>query len=93
MSETFESATGLSLHSERWNGWDRIRVDRTGLFIAAPKSHFNLDGLKKTSKFSFNLVTIQKDPIVFRYCRGGIQVITKWGLEAGDESLVNPVIN
>jgi hypothetical protein len=93
LSGEFESMTGLSLHSSTWSGWDKISIDHNGLFIAAPKSHFNLKGLKKTSKFSFNLVTIQKDPIVFRYCRGGIQVLTKWGLEASDESLVNPVTN
>lgn len=28
-----------------------------------------------------------KDPIVFRYVNGGIQVITKWGIEAEDKIL------
>lgn len=68
---------------------------RTGLFIAAPKSHFNLQGLKKDKKFGFMDVTIKeyKDPIVFRYCRGGLQVLSKWGLEASDEILLNPINN
>lgn len=68
---------------------------RTGLFIAAPKSHFNLKGLKKDKKFGFMNVTIKeyKDPIVFRYCRGGLQVLSKWGLEASDEILLNPINN
>lgn len=68
--------------------------DRQGLFIAAPKSHFNLDGLKVNGlgAFSFQLVPV-KDPIVFRYCKGGIQVISKWGLEAEDPALVNEIYN
>lgn len=69
--------------------------DKSGLFIAAPKSHFNTSGLTKKGKFGFMNVTVKevKDPIVFRYCRGGIQVITKWGLEASDEMLLNEIEN
>lgn len=72
-----------------------ININRQGLFIAAPRSHFNLKGLKKNNKFSFLNITITevKDPIVFRYCRGGVQVISKWGLEASDEVLVNEKMN
>ena len=70
-------------------------INRTGLFIAAPKTHFDLTGLSKEGKFGFLNVTIipQKDPIVFRYVRGGVQVITKWGLEAKDEALTNAIDN
>jgi hypothetical protein len=69
-------------------------VDRNRLFIAAPKSHFDLKGLKK-HKLGFFQTTIlePKDPIVFRYCRGGVQVLTKWGLEANDEALLNEIMN
>jgi hypothetical protein len=69
--------------------------NKEGLFIAAPKSHFNLDGLTQKNKFSYLNVTIReiKDPIVFRYVRGGIQVLSKWGLEAQDESLINEKLN
>lgn len=72
-----------------------ITIDKSGLFIAAPPSHFNLDGLSKKSKYGFFNVFKQeiKDPIVFRYVRGGIQVITKWGLEAEDEALVVDKLN
>lgn len=72
-----------------------IEENKEGLFIAAPKSHFNLVGLKKTGKFSFlNVITTEvKDPIVFRYVRGGIQLLSKWGLEAEDEALVNEINN
>lgn len=71
------------------------RISRDGLFIAAPKSHFDLKGLTKKNKHGFFNVTIRevKDPIVFRYVRGGIQVLTKWGLEANDPALVLPITN
>ncbi len=70
-------------------------INKQGLFIAAPPSHFNLEGLKKKSEYGFFEViqTEIKDPIVFRYVNGGIQIITKWGLEAEDPLLVNPVNN
>lgn len=72
------------------------QVDRQGLFIAAPESHFDLSLFRKTGKFAFMNFTViapVKDPIVFRYCRGGIQIISKWGLEAKDELVVNPIEN
>lgn len=71
------------------------KVEKDGLFIAAPPSNFNLKGLVKKGKFSFlNVkVTEVKDPIVFRYVRGGVQVLSKWGLEGEDESLVNEKLN
>lgn len=70
-------------------------IDKSGLFIAAPSDDFNLKGLSKKSKHGYFRVfeTKVKDPIVFRYVRGGIQVITKWGLEANDQSLVVPILN
>lgn len=68
-------------------------IERRELFIAAPSSHFNLDKLKSDGGYGFFNITEQKreikDPIVFRYCKGGIQVITKWGLEGKDETLYN----
>lgn len=70
----------------------RIIERSNSLFIAAPKSHFNLKGLKK-SKLGFFTFKDIKDPIVFRYVKGGIQVLTKWGDEAEDEMLINPLDN
>lgn len=69
--------------------WVSTKFERNGLFIAAPKSHFNLNGLKKNKKGWYNVSFIvePKDPIVFRYVKGGIQVITKWGEEANDINL------
>lgn len=64
------------------------------LMIAAPKSHFDLKGLKNKGLGFLNItLTEVKDPIVFRYVRGGIQVITKWGLEADDNLLYNETLN
>ena len=61
--------------------------DRMGLFIAAPKSHFNLKGLSNDGLGFFKTNWIKNDPIVFRYVKGGVQVITKWGLEAEEPEL------
>jgi hypothetical protein len=70
--------------------------DRTGLFIAAPKEHFDLSGLtfdKKKGYYHAKTVRIIKDPIVFRYVKGGIQVLSKWGLEAEDPALQVEILN
>lgn len=58
---------------------ENIRINKQGLFIAAPKSHFDTKGLTNISEFGLASFTIiePKDPIVFRYCKGGIQVIAK----------------
>lgn len=70
------------------------RMDNIGLFIAAPQSQFNLNGLKNENLGFFKTEKIvPKDPIVFRYVRGGIQVLSKWGLESYDEALINPINN
>lgn len=71
-----------------------FKENRQGLFIAAPKSHFDLKGLQnKGLGFLSVSITEVKDPIVFRYVRGGIQVLSKWGLEAEDEMLQNEILN
>lgn len=78
------------------NSWEISEVCKQGLFIAAPKNEFNLEGLKKEGKFGFKQIFERKieDPIVFEYCRGGmIRVITKWGLEAEDQALINEKLN
>ena len=69
--------------------------DRTGLFIAAPKEHFDLTDLTFDKKKGYFQTTIQikKDPIVFRYVKGGIQVLSKWGLEADDPALQMEILN
>lgn len=76
-------------------GCKNYTIKRQGLFIAAPETHFILTGLKKSGVFGFMQVTVTevKDPIVFRYCKGGIQVLSKWGLEGEDETLTNEIMN
>lgn len=72
-----------------------IKESKEGLFIAAPESHFNLDGLTRKGKLGFFQIQKSKvdDPIVFRYVKHGIQVLSKWGLEANDPELANPLDN
>lgn len=70
--------------------------DRTGLFIAAPKEHFDLSGLtfdENKGYYHAKTVRIIKDPIVFRYVKGGVQVLSKWGLEAEDPALQIEILN
>jgi hypothetical protein len=70
--------------------------DRRGLFIAAPKEHFDLKDLtfdEKKGYYHAKTVRIIKDPIVFRYVKGGIQVLSKWGLEAEDPALQHEILN
>jgi len=78
-------------------GFKANKLDRNGLFIAAPKPHFDLVGLKTEKRGFFNFEIVKapepKDPIVFRYVKGGIQVLTKWGAEAEDPALLNPINN
>tara|TARA_R110000868_G_scaffold76573_6_gene220163 strand:- start:1701 stop:2657 length:957 start_codon:yes stop_codon:yes gene_type:complete len=75
-------------------------IDQTGLQVAAPKSHFKLEGLNKITKFGFaDVREIEvKDPVVFELCKNNIvRIITKWGTDDDqsylDDSLVNPVLN
>ena len=69
-------------------------IDKSGLFICAPQHHFNTNGLKKKGLGFFDFTVTKIDaPIVFRYVRGGIQVLSKWGLEASDPALLNPINN
>ena len=73
------------------------RENREGLFIAAPKSHFNLEELdnEENQKGWFKVIKSEsKDPIVFEFCRDNIvRVITKWGLEGEDPDLQVPILN
>lgn len=84
--------SGVRFYNVR--SFESIEVDKSGLFIAAPSSHFDKKGLTKNGLGFFNMLRTEvKDPIVFRYVRGGIQVLTKWGEEANDPALVVPVLN
>lgn len=78
-----------------FSGYGTKTINKSGLFIAAPKSHFDLTGLEHDKNKGYFQVTKQevKDPIVFRYVRGGLQILTKWGLEAEDPALQIEILN
>lgn len=66
-------------------------VDKSGLFIAAPKKHFNTDNLSFDGAHGlFSLKrkkVIKTDPVVFKFVKDGVLIITKWGL-VGDDPLL-----
>ena len=79
-----------------YNRFQLITENNEGLFIAAPRELFNLKGTEQTKKrgfFKVNKVEIVRDLVVYRYCRGGIQILSKWGQEANDEKLINETLN
>jgi len=92
-----ESRIGYSLRFGLYE-YDRERkrlddIVEVKLQIAAPPSHFDLKDMVKSNDNKYKYVREVKDPIVFRYVKGGIQVITKWGLEASDDSLIVDKMN
>ena len=83
----------------QWSNLTKVEVNevsKEGLFIAAPETHFDLSDVSKEKKYGYfksHVTIVIQDPIVFRYCKGGVQVLSKWGDEASDELLVNPIEN
>lgn len=86
--EDFDFLYAITVDNKKYNShcFSKYTIEsRDGLFIAAPKSHFNLNGLEEKGKGFFKIIKKEpKDPIVFRYVRGGVQVLSKWGDEAND---------
>lgn len=75
-------------------------IDKSGLFISAPKTHFDLSKLSKQTDFGyFDVKTVEiKDPVVFEFCKNDIcRIITKWGTDDDqsylDSSLINEIMN
>jgi len=69
-------------------------IEKSGLFVAAPKSHFNLDGISKENEFGFfDVKHVEvKDPIVFEFCKNNlVRIVTKWGTE-DDQSFLDPIV-
>lgn len=94
LRHNYDSSIGSNYFTYEQKDWQIKTIIRTGLFIAAPKNHFNLTGLSKEGLGFFDVEIINMDdPIVFRYVKGGVQVLSKWGLEASDPELVNPIEN
>jgi len=63
-----------------------VEYTKKPMEIAAPPSLFKKEGMKVEN---FKLVEIPKDPIVLQPVKNGYLIVTKWGLEGKDESLVN----
>jgi len=74
------------------------KINKSGLFIAAPKSHFDLTNLSQKSEFGFFEVREVeiKDPVVFEFCKNDIvRILTKWGDENEENysELNNEILN
>lgn len=77
-----------------WNFKSTESNTKTGLFICAPEKDFNTKGLTKQNGHWWQMKRTEvKDPVVYRYVRGGVQVLAKWGLEAADPALLNEIDN
>jgi hypothetical protein len=82
-----------------YNSAEITKIDKSGLFIAAPKSHFDLKGLFNKGLSYFNMSKIEiKDPVVFEFCKEDIcRIVTKWGTDDDqsylDKSLINETHN
>lgn len=97
LCETFKGTRGDIFY---FNEATIRKVNKKGLFISAPKSHFDLTNLSKESEFGFydvEEVTV-KDPVVFEFCKNDIvRICTKWGTEDDqsylDSSLIDESLN
>jgi hypothetical protein len=63
-------------------------IRRSSLFIAAPEYLF-----KESKRKGNELISENPDPIVFKFVKGGVLIISKWGDEANDPELVIPELN
>lgn len=63
----------------------------TPMKICAPISDFNTQYMEVKNGYSLEMNL--PDPIVLQPVKGGYLIVTKWGLEANDESLVNEINN
>lgn len=72
---------------------------KRGLYVSAPPSHLNTDGLRQLGKHHLRVIgIIEEDPIVFEYLKGDlIRIRTKWGTPDDqsylDENIVNETLN
>jgi len=86
--DAVENPSDWIMVKEQSGSWSRP-ARQTDLQIAAPEAMFR----KSANLVREGNALVQKDPIVFRFVRGGVQVLTKWGLEASDAALMNPINN
>lgn len=105
VSELMSKRTGISKEDIHSN-IDRVsfvKVERNRLFIAAPKSHFDLSHLVNEGKEYYESqkvsVTITKDPIAIYILKGVesdheyefVRIVSKWGT-SDDKSYLDPII-
>lgn len=82
----------------------KSKISRKGLFIAAPKSHFDLSILTQVSDYGYYAnvkelkVVVTKDPIAFQilegneqYPEGFVRILSKWGT-SDDQSYLDPEV-
>lgn len=82
-------ATGaLEVDWSFYRDQQRQFVDNPKFKICAPEKDFNTAGLEKRGFF-----LAPKDPIVLCPVKGGFLIVTKWGLESGDEIVRNEIEN
>jgi hypothetical protein len=94
--EMIASAAGVGESLVKEVVEDFIVIDKIKdkMCIAAPKSHFNLNGLDIDGHeaSSSETLVLPDDPIVFEFCKGGlVRIITKWGTE-DDQSYLDPIV-
>jgi len=63
------------------------RYIKPSLHICAPEKDFNTYGMSKKGRF------LVPDPIVLQPVKGGYLIVSKWGLEASDEQVINETSN
>lgn len=73
---------------QRWPSEPSERKSRPPFKICAPSKDFDMTRLKKNG---YKLEV--DDPIVLQPVPGGYLIVSKWGLEASDESLINNKMN
>lgn len=90
-----------------WNNieYDYSELSRKGLFIAAPKSHFDMSKLTQATERGYyegvNEIKVDintKDPIAFEFLQGDetypdgfVRIISKWGTD-DDQSYLDPSV-
>lgn len=71
-----------------------IEVKEEGLYISCPKSEAKINSGYSVKEDGFVLKDKEvKDPIVLKPVVGGFLIVTKWGLEASDEIVINQNLN
>jgi hypothetical protein len=68
---------------------------KKGLYVSAPPSHLNTEGLRQLGKHHLKVIgIIEEDPIVFEYLKGDlIRIRTKWGTPDDQSYLDENIIN